>query len=395
MKKLAMITITSLTTLAFLFLAWQLMGVVAILVIAIVLATTVNSFVTLVEEWGWSRRLATVIVILAALLFAGGFLGIAIYVLGDRLPLALQDFRTMYGELRSAFLAGNRAQQNIATRLPQPALLDDLLLGADGSGLLVLASDLSRNFGPLASNVVLVIFVTIYWVADRERIERLWLSLLAPTKRLYARNLLYEIEGGIGTHLRSQIVQSVIAIVLLIGGYIVIGLKYPFLLGLLATILWFVPLIGSTLALIPAFLLGLINGYGIALGVVLYTVIIFAGVRTFTNRIPALRQKPGSMLELIIAIALIDVLGIIGLALTAPVTIAIQLLLKSWFLTTTVAPTVSAQLELQSIMDNLTVIGNRVADGNAEISPRTRNLYKRLVELVEAIKVSQSHSSPS
>jgi hypothetical protein len=40
---------------------------------------------------------------------------------------------------------------------------------------------------------------------------------------------------------------------------------------------------------------------------------LFVGVRWFIDRYPALRQQPGSILELVMAIALIDVLGIAGL----------------------------------------------------------------------------------
>ena len=112
MNKVAQITITILITLALLLLLWQLRNVAAILLIAIVLATTLSGFVNLLAEGGWSRRWATVMVILTTLLFLVGFMTLTLYVLGERLPSALRDFRTLYGELWRTLLAGTSARYN-------------------------------------------------------------------------------------------------------------------------------------------------------------------------------------------------------------------------------------------------------------------------------------------
>jgi predicted PurR-regulated permease PerM len=392
MRKLALITITILTTLALLLLLWQLRSVIAILVIAIVLATTLTGFVKLLEARGWPRQRAIVTVILGTLLFIGSFLALTVYVLGDRLPFALRDFRTIYGELRAGLLAGNSAQRTFAARLPPPALLDDLWLGPDGAGLLTLAFGLSANVGALISNLVLVIFVALYWVADRERIERLWLSLLPPTRRPRARHLLYRIEDEIGTHLRSKLVQDVVALVLLMVGYALIGLKYPFLLAWTAAVMWFVPLIGGVLALLPATLLGLIDGYGTMLAVIVYTVIVLIGVRRLIDRVPTLRQRPGSILELMITIALIDVMGIVGLFIAAPVAITLQIIFNSWFLATAAAPAAPVPVDIHSFVDKVTTLQAQITADDAEISPRTHNLYERLSELVDAVKTTESQA---
>jgi len=388
MNKLALITITILTTLALLLLLWQISGVVAILVIAIILATTISGFVKLLEGRGWPRRRATVAIILATLLFLAGFLALTVYVLGDRLPGALRDFRTLYGELWRALLAGNSAQQSIVSRLPAPTSLDDLLLGADGSRLLNLVSGISANVGVLVSNFVLVIFVALYWVADRERIERLWLSLLSAKVRPQARTLLYRVEEEIGGYLRSKIVQATLALFLLIVGYFLFGLQYPFLPAWVAIILWFVPLIGGVLAIFPVMLLGLIDGPLTALITVLYTIGVFVGVRWFIDRFPALRQQPGSILELVMAIALIDVLGLVGLLLAAPLAIAIQASFNTWFHATTTTPTTTSPGP-QSFYDKMNLLHQRMTAEGATISPRTRNLYARLTQLVDEAKAAE------
>lgn len=386
MSKVAQITITILATLALLLLLWQLRSVVAILLIAIILATTLSGFANLLTAIGWSQRWATVAVLLASVLFLAGFATLTIYVLGERLPSALRDFRTLYGELWRTLLAGNSTQQSIAVRLPAPALLDDLWLGTDGSHLLTVVSGLSANVGALISNLVLVIFVALYWVADREHIERLWLSLLPAAARPQARTMVYRIEEEIGIYLRGKIVQALLALFLLILGFLLIGLRYAFLPAWIAVILWFVPLIGGVLALLPVMLLGLIDGPVAALIVVLYTIAIFVGVRWFIDRFPALRQQPGSILELVMAIALIDVLGIVGLLIATPVAIAIQVILNSWFRATTAPAVTPAPLDSQSFYDKMATLQERISNDGSTISPRTRNLYDRLAQLVDEAK---------
>lgn len=389
MNKIAQITLTILTTLALLLLLWQLRGVVAILVIAIVLATTLSGFGHLLTESGWSRRWATVTIIVGTLLFFVGFATLTLYTVGERLPSALRDFRTLYGELWRTLLAGSSTQQSIAVRLPAPALLDDLWLGADGSRLLVLVSGLSANVGILLSNLILVIFVALYWVADRERIERLWLSLLPARVRPQARTVLYRVEEEIGVYLRSKIVQAVLILLLLMAGFSLIGLSYPFLLAWVAVILWFVPLIGGVLALLPVVLLGLIDGPVAALIVALYTMAVFVGVRWFIDRYPLLRQQPGSILELVMAIALIDALGIVGLLIAAPVAIAIQVMLNSWFRATTAPAVTPAPLDTQAFYDKVTTLQQRITTDDVDLSPRTRNLYTRLTQLVDEVKTAE------
>jgi predicted PurR-regulated permease PerM len=389
MNKIAQITLTILATLALLLLLWQLRGVVAILVIAIVLATTLSGFGHLLTESGWSRRWATVTIIVGTLLFFVGFATLTLYIVGEQLPSALRDFRTLYGELWRTLLAGSSTQQSIAVRLPAPALLDDLWLGADGSRLLVLVSGLSANVGILLSNLILVIFVALYWVADRERIERLWLSLLPARVRPQARTVLYRIEEEIGVYLRSKIVQAVLILLLLMAGFSLIGLSYPFLLAWVAVILWFVPLIGGVLALLPVVLLGLIDGPVAALIVALYTMAVFVGVRWFIDRYPLLRQQPGSILELVMAIALIDALGIVGLLIAAPVAIAIQVTLNSWFRATTAPAVTPAPLDTQAFYDKVTTLQQRITTDDVDLSPRTRNLYTRLTQLVDEVKTAE------
>lgn len=390
MKKLALITVVGLASLALLALVWQLSTVIAIFLVAVILATTVQGYVSLLHEHGVPLRNAKWIVTIAMLLAIVCFVILTGYVLGQRLPAALNDFRAMYGDLRSLLMSGNSAQRALALRMPHPVRLDDLLLGTDGSVLLAVLSGISSNLGAIVSNAVLVIFVAIYWVADRERIERLWLSLLSPNQRTKARNLIYEIETAIGIHLRSQIIQYLFVLVLLIVGYMLIGLKYSFLLSWMVSILWLVPLMGTFLAIIPALLIGLINGAEIALATILYTIVVSVAVRAFVQRYPSLRQRPGSILELMVTIALIDVMGIVGLAVAAPVTVTLRVLIANYLGGDSRQPKETPQIQFQSMQDKLSLLQSRIEADEASLSPQTISMFHRLNQLVATMDLKEA-----
>lgn len=70
---------------------------------------------------------------------------------------------------------------------------------------------------------LLLLALSIYWSVDQNRFERLWLSLLPAKRRAYARASWNEVETAVGTYLRNQIVQSLLAFLFLTVGAVVIG----------------------------------------------------------------------------------------------------------------------------------------------------------------------------
>ena len=109
----------------------------------------------------------------------------------------------------------------------------------------------------LLGQLLIVLVLSMYWSADQEHFKRLWLSLLPFQARARAREVWQNIETGFGAYLRSQVIQTVLAILLLGFGYQVLGLRYPVALALIGAICWLIPWAGVLLAVIPAVLAGI------------------------------------------------------------------------------------------------------------------------------------------
>lgn len=384
MQRVILLTITVLATLAAIYLLWQLSSVVVMVLFAVALTATMRGFVTDLTGFGLSRRLARLLVVVASIMGLVLFLFLTLYILGERLPLALEDFRVTYARFRND-LATTGLSSSILQRLPPSSRLDDLLLGADGSVLMSYLVGVGLNLGAWISNLALVVLLAIYWLADRQRLEKLWLSLLLPHNRPRVRELFYKIEEGVGAYIRSEVIQSVLAGVLLAVGYWLLGVKYPLLLAWLSAILWLLPLVAAVLTVVPAILIGVLSGPWVALLTVLYTLLIFVLMEFVVERRIDLRTRPGSILGLLIAIAMIDVWGIMGLLAAPPLTVALQILGEAWLEPAPTTQPAPKDLQLPALQSQLALIQGRMQEEERALSPATTSLYERMQTLLDQL----------
>lgn len=387
MKRIILLAAAIVTTLAALALLWQLFSILVLLLLAIALAATMSGFVTDLTNRGFSRRLARTLVIVCSITGMALFVLLTLYVLGERLPLALEDFRTTYARVRNDLANNSGLQSNILQRLPPSSLLDDLLLGADGSLLLGYLAGIGANLGEWISNLTLVVLLASYWLADRQHLEKLWLSLLLPHNRPRVRELFYKIETGVGAYIRSEVIQYVLSMALLTFGYWCLGVQYPILLAWLSAILWLLPLVGAVLAIVPATLIGVLSGPWIALLTLLYTLLIFVIMEFVVERRIDLRTRPGSILGLLIALAMIDVWGIIGLVAAPPLTVAVQILIDAWLEPTPTTQPATREFELQTLKEQLNLIQNKIQAVEGVFPPSTENLFKRMQTLFSRLDI--------
>lgn len=89
------------------------------------------------------------------------------------------------------------------------------------------------------------------------------------------------------------------------------------------------------------------------------------------------------------AIALVDVMGVVGLLIAAPVAIAIQVMINTWFLATATTSPTSTASDTQSFFDKMSALQQRISIDDGEITPRTRNLYERLAQLADDAKAAE------
>jgi predicted PurR-regulated permease PerM len=107
--------------------------------------------------------------------------------------------------------------------------------------------------------LVLVLFMSAYWLIARPAIGRFARSLLAPAQRDRFDEVCRELGASVGGYVRGEAITAVIVGGLTYAGLRAIGVDYALTLALLAGIAELVPVVGPIAAAIPAVLVGFLD----------------------------------------------------------------------------------------------------------------------------------------
>jgi predicted PurR-regulated permease PerM len=146
-----------------------------------------------------------------------------------------------------AWLDGSAFQQVLVRRLPPPGKLFEAATSSQGQLVLPALLGFSQSIGKLVSGTAIILFLSIYWSINQIHFERLWLSLLPSGQRKQARGIWRTIEPDLGAYIRGEVLQSLLAGLLLGLGYWLLGSPYPALLALAGALVCLIPVVGGDL----------------------------------------------------------------------------------------------------------------------------------------------------
>jgi predicted PurR-regulated permease PerM len=374
-----------LITLTGVVLLWQFRSVVILFVFALALAAAMRRPIDYLAARRLPRGLAVTVTYLIGLALLGGLL----FLLGDALiaegQVAGRGFAAAWERFQTAWPAGSPLQQFIARQIPQPDALYLAVQGALNVQLVQTGLGLTLGVVEVFSRIAVVLVLSIYWSVDRDRFERLWLSLLQAERRIRARTVWQGIEEGVGSYLRSTALQFVAAAVLLALGYFVLGVDAPVTVALLAAIIALIPLLGWALAIVPAALVGLISGPAVGALAAAYTLGVFLILRREVGPRLLDHRRYNPMLAVVMMLVLTDALGLFGLLLAVPLAAVIQIVVSE-FLAPSVVPAAwmaAGTVHIEQHRAQMAAIQEAVAAANGRLSPVQTSLVERLNRLTE------------
>ncbi|MGE5530901.1 MAG: AI-2E family transporter [Bacteroidota bacterium] len=374
-----------LATLTGVFLLWQFRSVVILFVLALALAAAMRRPV----DYLAARRLPRGLAVTLTYLLALGLLGGLLFLLSDAFiaegQAASRGFAAAWEQFRTAWPAGSPFQQFIAQQIPQPEAMYQAVQGE--VNLQLVETGLGVTFGLIGafSQAMLVLVLSIYWTSDRDRFERLWLSMLQAERRIRARTVWQGIEEGVGAYLRSTALQFVAAGILLSLGYRLLGIDAPVTVALLAAVIALIPLLGWVLAIIPATLVGLIAGPTIGALAAAYTLAVLLLLKLQVGPRLLDRRRYNPMLAVVMMLVLTNALGIFGLLLAVPLAAMIQIVVSEFIAPSAVAAahTAAGAVHAEQHRAQLATIQEAVAAANGRLSPTQTSLVERLNRLTE------------
>jgi len=375
-KPVAFITAVVLATLLSVVLLWELRGAVVLFALSLALSAALRPIVDHMVLRGWSPRAALAAVYLATFLD----LSVLAYVLGAEtlveLPRAASSLAAGYEEVVVTWPKAGSFRGFIAEHLPPPADIyralggvapDELARGAVGTTLGVL---------DVLGSALAVLALSVYWGANRDAFERVWLSLLPVDRRLRARALWNETRVAAGAHMRHEIGQSTIAAAALALGFWAMGCDYWALPALAVAVLRLVPLLGIAFAVLSAFLGGLATGLPLALGAAALTIAVLLMLRLVIG--PRVFHAPrlNPILAVMVVLAVARTYGFAGLVFAPLITAVIQTVFGELIARTQTTPGASID---QLVRRTEALEGG---DGTAELTPELTSLLGRLRKLL-------------
>lgn len=381
MKRFVAYAIVIIATLVGLLLLWESRLVVGIFLLSLLLTAAVRPIIVRLTARGLPKALGTLLTYVSGLLL----LGLGLYFLSGplvaELDLLADRLTATYDRFYPYWQAGNAFEQALASRLPPPARLYDLMAAEEGQLLAQTLFMFTRNLISVLSGAVLIVVLSIYWSADQERFERLWLSLLPPEKRGRGRDIWRAVETGIGSYIRNEGALSFIAFFLLVLVYAAVGINYPILLALLGAVAWLIPIVGFIFMIVPAFLSGLASSLAVAVAVTLYTGLVLL-VLEFVIQPSLFRRRRvySPILVILLIIPLASLYGLLGVLMAPPLAVVIQILLGSLFR--------RRRMEVEAIYPSAQVerLSERLADTRLQIEeeppPEIASLAERLDSLL-------------
>ena len=324
---------------ALLWVIYRLTGVLLLIVLSIFFSYLVAPLVDLVQRpmniGGRARVIprGLAIIIVYIVLFFG--VGLAIYFLIPQLSAQFPEFKQQavvyFQKIRSSTESLNQYFRQ--RRMPEGAAqYVDSLLGRGGD-LVTAAAERVVGWIIFVPWLILIPILSFFFLKDADAFRRSVLAML-PRGRIRWRGdeFFSDINSTLAAYIRAQLTACLLVGILCTIGFWALGLPSPLVLGLIAGIFEFVPLVGPLTIAILAALLGLLHsGWGAAL-----MVLVFLGVLRVVQdyliypRIigTGIHLHPLAVIFAILAGA--EIAGIAGIFLAIPVIAVLTVTYRHW-----------------------------------------------------------------
>ena len=304
---------------------------------AIVISTAIGPAVTWLHKRGVPRAVGVLLVYLALVALVIGLVLLIAPLIAEEGVTIAQRFGSLYSTfLETVRLSPSRLIRRLAWRLPvdMPPVVPPT--EAEGEPIDTVARALAA-LGLVGESLfvfVAVLLLAFYWTVERERVVRFLLLLVPLTRRDDIRELYEAAEAKVGAYIRGIAILSLIVGAVATLAYVLIGLPYALLLGLVAGLFEAIPVIGPALGVLPAVLVAFAVDPDKAVWVLLVFGVIQALENTFL--VPRIMGRTVGVSPVVTLLALVGfgtLFGVAGAFLAIPLAAIIQLLLDRYVLT--------------------------------------------------------------
>lgn len=388
MRRVIWYSIVVAITLVILILIWQFSVAIVLFVLSLAVAASLRPSINYLAQKRNSRRLALGIVYFLLIASILSFLLLIGQPLAQDLQRMTDDFVTGYERAILLWpIEGTLFQRTLAERLPPSADLYEALTSPEGVPALEGIFGAAQDFFSLLGQIAIIIILSLYWSVDQLRFERLSLSLLPSAYHARALRVWRSVEAAVGAYLRSEMIQSVLAGLLLGMGFWLMGVSYPALFTLWAAIARLIPWFGVVIATLPLLLIEIGNSPLVGLMAAIYTVGVLLLLKMVIEPKYFQRQQYSSLLIVTFVIILAESFGLIGVILAPLLTVALQTLFQQLYPNPLSGPSQEALTKIAELRKRLAEVRRQIQKPRprqaAFVMDRLNYLMKRITEYVQ------------
>ncbi|MFA7554781.1 MAG: AI-2E family transporter [Spongiibacteraceae bacterium] len=236
-------------------------GLVLLMTMGNIIAPVISSVILAFMMQGLIKQLVArrvpqwLAVGLAFLVFVGTFLLILFVVL----PLAWNQMVRLFGELPGMLLQLQRLAQVLPEKYPAlftQEQIQEWIASARSemgiAGQMVLSFSISKipNLVGVLIYVVLVPLLVFFFLKDR-RVLLNWIGSFLPAERPMLSKIWHEMNDQVGNYVRGKAIEILIVGAVSYLCFIILGLNYAALLGLLVGLSVVIPYIGAAVVTVP------------------------------------------------------------------------------------------------------------------------------------------------
>jgi predicted PurR-regulated permease PerM len=293
--------------------------------LAIIISSALDPFVTYLERRRIPRLLGTLAIYILMILVVALIVYIVVPIFLVELNTLLTNSTDIFGSAAESLNINISIFETIAATINQ--FTADLLGGQTS-----LVGILSQILGGLLM-MIIVFVISFYLTIGRDGVERFLTTILPPTYQVPVLNVYERVRHKISFWFAGQLFLSIVVGIAVFVGLTLLGVKYAFILGITAAVFEIVPYVGPIISGGVAVLTALSGSTTLGL----YALILFLVIQQLESNflVPAVNKYTTNLNPVIVIVSLLiggKVFGIVGVILAVPVAVMFQEILQHWSL---------------------------------------------------------------
>src|SRR5580698_1842081 len=313
-----------------LYVAWLIRDMLALIYISALFAVVLSPIVRATSQiriGRWKPFNGSIAILILLLAVAGAFAVFGFFAL----PPVINDLQSLAGELPTRLPAILDKIKAIpyGDRIDAGDLLSWIQRGLSGGATYLLTS--FKAWADVLLNVIAGFVLTLYFILEGDEAYRWFLSFVPTASRHRLDETLKRAAGRMEKWLVGQLSLMLILGTLSTIVFLLLGVRYAYVLGVITGLLNLIPVLGAAVSLVLAALVAAIDSWGRVLGVAIFFVVYLQVENSWLA--PRIMQRRVNLPALAIFVSLLlgsAIGGIAGAMVAIPTAVLVSVLVEEY-----------------------------------------------------------------